>query len=201
MQNGFESFVGELLNVEVNEEDARSQMRDGLLEYTLSFWDAFVADNYGPDDAREFLDQDPEDHLDENDLLYQTGGFASSRPSKFSVKDVSGAPVVHFTADGDIILLFGAFSVNPSLTATSNSELLVKNSSGTVLMSVDASSGNLKIRGAKYESQSGLSASSGKELIFRHAADKSSNDQILLDASGNLKLRGVLVSGTVDVLE
>jgi hypothetical protein len=210
-----EHLIGSALSITVLRDKADLQVDDGLLPYTLDFWDAFLGRNYDAAAASIFLDQPPLVHMDHInnpnnqifDIQQPAGsghhfGFASSFPGAWIIKDASGNPLTYLTDQGDLLLLKGTFTTGQlTLTQTVNREFVVKDNSGIVLMLVNGATGSVKIRGSLTQNFNGLtSLSTTSELVVRASTDTGADAQAVLTSGGALKLRGSKYQGWLDIL-
>jgi hypothetical protein len=116
-------------------------------------------------------------------------GFVRRDPVRgFVVKSTSGAPLVQFQSDGNVLISSGGFSRGTVTTSPSVREFIVKASNGTNLMRID--SGGLRIKGYLYQLRPSVSAGAGREFIIRDVSDTGSAARILLNESGSLYLLG-----------
>lgn len=79
--------------------------------------------------------------------------------------------------------------MNSTPTASANDEFRVQNSGGTDVAIIDATNGNMSIKGLLYENQETLSPSGGDDFIIK---DSSGNVIAYIDEEGNVYLKGSL---------
>ena len=97
---------------------------------------------------------------------------------------------MQFQSDGNLLLLEGDLRVSESsISDTSASEFIIKDSSGTIVAKIHGESGDFLINGIASIVPL-LTRTTTKEFIVRNFNDASGDVQILIDANGNLKLRG-----------
>jgi len=118
----------------------------------------------------------------------------SGMPHSFIAKNQAGQTVLRITDDGDVLLKGVLTASLGSISATSGSEVLVKDSGGAVVARIETSSGDLDLAGSITTRQGSITPTSAGEFIVK---DGGGSVVAYISASGDMVIKGEVHEGFV----
>lgn len=185
-------------NLVVDESDEKLRLEE-LQSYTSKFWNVYLSPRYDEINSgagKAFLQRSDEVHMN-SFWVMNDYGFRRSSPGAFVVRDSAGSELVQFQNDGHVLTLKGTVTTGATISQTTAKEFIIRDSSGNIAAKVDASTGNLYLKGSVSECEPVLQVSTSPEFVVRDAVEiaqtgNANNARIILDADGNLELKGHL---------
>jgi hypothetical protein len=116
---------------------------------------------------------------------YEYAGYPGEA---FHLKGASDRTVAYFDYLGNLVLT-GAFTQDTTPSASANDEFRIQNSVGTDVAIIDATNGNMYIKGWLHEQQGTLQNPASDDFIVK---DSNGNIVAYVNSSGDLYLKGKL---------